>query len=200
MHSDVAAFPLLGSPIRIAGLEIRNRTAMSPMSSVLGDDDGNITPDIMGFYRVRAEGGTGLIIVEFTCVDRQFGRAEMKQLALDSDEAIPAHRALAAMIKATGARAAIQLHAPGQHADRKTLEGLPAGPSAQVSRRDGTALCRALESHEIRRLIESFGRAAARSVAAGYEAIELHAAHGYLLMAFLSPLKNHRDDEWGGDA
>jgi 2,4-dienoyl-CoA reductase (NADPH2) len=192
--------PLLGSPIRLAGLLIPNRTVMSAMSSGLGSDDGRVTPETVGYYKARAEGGVGLIVVEFTCVNRRFGRAETKQLVLDDDSAIEAHRHLVKVIQAGGARAAIQLHAAGQHADRRTLAGLPAGPSAQLSRRDGvTPLCRELSGDEIAALIASFGHAAERSVAAGYEAIALHGAHGYLLMAFMSPLKNLRNDEWGGD-
>jgi 2,4-dienoyl-CoA reductase (NADPH2) len=200
MDKGVIATSLLGTPIRLAGLGISNRTVMSAMSSGLGSEEGRITPETVGYYKARAEGGVGLIVVEFTCVDRRFGRAETNQLVLDEDSVIDAHRNLVEVIQAGGARAGIQLHASGQHADRRTLAGLPAGPSVQVSRRDGvTPLCRALEGHEIVTLIDSFGRAAERAVAAGYEAIELHGAHGYLLMAFLSPLKNQRDDEWGGD-
>ncbi len=200
MDNGVIATSLLSSPIRLAGLVISNRTVMSAMSSGLGSEDGSITPETVAYYKARADGGVGLIVVEFTCVDRRFGRAETNQLLLDEDCAIEAHRHLVEVIRAGGARAGIQLHSPGQHADRRTLAGLPAGPSIQVSRRDGvTPLCRALEGHEIHMLIDSFGRAADRCVAAGYEAIELHGAHGYLLMAFLSPLKNQRDDEWGGD-
>jgi 2,4-dienoyl-CoA reductase-like NADH-dependent reductase (Old Yellow Enzyme family) len=193
-------FPLLASPIRLAGLEIPNRTVMSAMSSGLGTEDGRVTPAIEAYYRARAVGGTGLIVVEFTCVDRRFGRAETRQIALDRDEAVAGHRDLVRIIRENGARAAIQLHAPGQHADRRTVEGLPAGPSAEFSRRDGaTPLCRALEQDEIVALVEAYGRAAERAVAAGYEAIEIHGAHGYLPMAFLSPAKNRRDDGWGGD-
>jgi 2,4-dienoyl-CoA reductase-like NADH-dependent reductase (Old Yellow Enzyme family) len=195
-----AAFPLLASPIKLAGLEIPNRLAMAAMSSVLGSDAGAVTPELIGYYQARAEGGAGLITVEFSCVDRRYGRAEPKQLLIDDDRLIGGHRQLVDAIQTTGMRAAIQLHAPGQFAEKTTLEGMPAGPSGQYSRRDATKqLCRALENDEILGLIESYGRAARRSVAAGYEAIEIHGAHGYLPMAFMSPLKNLRDDEWGGD-
>lgn len=195
-----AAFPLLASPIKLAGLEVPNRLAMAAMSSVLGSNAGEVTPELIGYYKARAEGGAGLITVEFSCVDRRYGRAEPKQLLIDDDSTVAGHRQLVDVIKSAGVRAAIQLHAPGQFVDKNTIDGIPAGPSIQYSRRDGTTqLSRALENDEILGLIESYGRAARRSVAAGYEAIEIHGAHGYLPMAFLSPLKNLRDDEWGGD-
>lgn len=172
---------------------------MAAMSSVLGTEEGAVTPETIGYYRARAEGGTGLIVVEFSCVDTRFGRAETRQLSIDDDRFIDGHRALADAIKASGARAALQLQAPGQYVDRRTLVGMPAGPSEEVSRRDGKLLSRALTSQETGELVARFGDGAQRAMAAGYEAIELHGAHGYLLMAFLSPLKNRRDDEWGGD-
>ena len=195
-----AQFPLLGSPITIAGLTIPNRTVMAAMSSVLGGEQGEVTDEIVAYYRARAEGGTGLIVVEFTGVNRRFGRAETRQLVLDTDESIAGHRAIVEAIKAAGARAALQLHSPGQHADRRTLEGLPFSPSLEVSRRDNvTPTTRMLTGEQIEELVADFGRATHRAIAAGYDAIELHGAHGYLPMAFLSPLRNRRDDEWGGD-
>ncbi|MBX3539369.1 MAG: FAD-dependent oxidoreductase [Chelatococcus sp.] len=193
-------FPRLASPIRLAGLTIPNRIVMAAMSSVLADEEGGVTDDTVAYYRARAAGGTGLIVVEFTSVNRRYGRAEMKQLVLDEDSAIGGHRRITAAIRAAGSRAALQLHTPGQHADRHTLDGLPFAPSEEVSRRDGvTPTTRMLEPTQIEELIGDFGRAAERAMAAGYEAIEIHGAHGYLPMAFLSPLRNRRDDPWGGD-
>jgi len=193
-------FPLLSSPIWLAGLEIPNRISMAAMSSVLASEEGHVTPEIIAYYKARAEGGVGLVTVEFTGVNRDYGRAELHQLMLDDDQFLEGHRELARVIKTTGARAAIQLHLPGQHADRRTVDALPAGPSDEFSRRDGiTQLSRALAAAEIDELVESFRLGARRAIEAGYEAIELHGAHGYLLMAFLSPLKNRRDDAWGGD-
>lgn len=195
------SFTLLSQPIRLAGLTVPNRIAMAAMSSVLATDDGTVTPETIAYYKERAEGGTGLITVEFTCVDTSLGRAELKQLALDDDRQIEGHRLIADAIKAAGSCAILQLHAPGQLTDRRTHEGLPAGPSAEVSRRDkSTTISRALSDGEIEALVDSFSASAARAVKAGYQGIELHGAHGYLLMAFLSPLKNRRDDDWGGDA
>ncbi len=193
-------YPLLSSPYTLKGLTLRNRTVMSPMSSGLGRQDGSVSEAQIAFYRERAEGGVGLIIVEFTGVNRRLGLAEPNQLSLDSRDNLAGHQRLVKAIAAGGARTALQLHAPGRHCDLRTIEGLPAGPSAEVSKRDGTkAVARALMGTEILELIESFGRSAELAIEAGYEAIEIHGAHGYLPMAFLSPLSNRRDDDWGGD-
>ncbi|MBS7706229.1 FAD-dependent oxidoreductase [Chelatococcus asaccharovorans] len=193
-------FPRLASPIRLAGLTIPNRTVMAAMSSVLADEAGGVTDDTVAYYRARAAGGTGLIVVEFTSVNRRYGRAEMRQLVLDDDGAIAGHRRIASAIREAGSLSALQLHSPGQHADRRTLDGLPFAPSQEISRRDGvTPTTRMLEPAEIEELVADYGRAATRAMAAGYEAIEIHGAHGYLPMAFLSPLRNRRNDAWGGD-
>ncbi|CAH1663530.1 2,4-dienoyl-CoA reductase-like NADH-dependent reductase (Old Yellow Enzyme family) [Hyphomicrobiales bacterium] len=172
---------------------------MAAMSSGLGSPEGRVTPDSLEYYRARAAGGAGLITVEFTCVDTRYGRAEMAQLALDQDEFIDGHRGLVKAMKDEGAGTALQLHLPGQLADPRTLQGLPSGPSIVLSRRDGTPQCLAFSEEEVHGLVRAFGSATERAVEAGYDAIELHGAHGYLLMAFLSPLKNTRDDFWGGD-
>lgn len=191
----------LGKPIRLAGVTIRNRTLMAAMSSGLASAEGDVTDDLIAYYRARAEGGTGMVVVEFSGVDRTMGRAEATQLMLDRDAAIPGHARLAQSIRETGATAGIQLHLPGQFAHPGSVEGLPFAPSEEVSRRDPTRkLTRPMTEADIQRAITAFASAARRAVDAGYEAIELHGAHGYLLMAFLSPLSNRRDDGWGGDA
>lgn len=197
--STHSSYPLLGSAFELGGLRLRNRTVMSPMSSCLGNDDGSVSPRQVEFYRERAKGGVGMVIVEFTGVDRRLGLAETNQLSLDGPGNLPGHKVLVDAIRSAGARAALQLHAPGRHADRRTISGLPAGPSDEYSKRDGRQTARALTPDEIRELIDCFARSARLALVAGYEAIELHAAHGYLPMAFLSPLANRRDDEWGGD-
>lgn len=173
---------------------------MAAMSSVLSTHDGDVTDELVEYYRVRAKGGAGLITVEFSGVLRAFGRAEPQQLMLDRDSDIDGHRRLVEAICTSGSKAAVQLHSPGQYSHPSTREGLAVAPSAQFSRRDATKqLCRALTEAEIFRLVDAFGASARRAVAAGYEAIEIHGAHGYLPQAFLSPLKNLRDDAWGGD-
>lgn len=193
-------YPRLFSPFVLGGLTLKNRIVMAPMSSSLADDEGRVTPELVAYVRERARGGTGLIIVEFACVDARYGRGEIRQLRIDREADVAGHAALVCAIREAGAAVFLQLHLPGQYIVPGTLEGaLPVAPSDVFARRTGQRIARALRGDEITGLVGAFARGATRAVAAGYQGIELHGAHGYLLMAFLSPLKNMRDDEWGGD-
>lgn len=194
----MTGYPTLLSPFQLGSLTIRNRTLMAAMSSGLSDDGGRVSEAQLAYYAERSRGGIGMIAVEFACVDGAYGVSEERQLVIDNDEAIPGHARLVAAIKAGGATPALQLQAPGQFAVARPGE-LAVAPSEVISRRDGALRARALSSDEVEGLVHSFRLAARRAITAGYEAIELHAAHGYLLMAFLSPAMNERDDQWGGD-
>lgn len=191
-------WPLLFSPFRLASLELPNRVVMAPMSSSLADGHGFVTPQLVAFLRERALGGTGLIVVEFSCVDASFGRGELRQLRIDNDIFIEGHARLVQTIREAGARACLQLHLPGQYVVAGTCEGPPVAPSDEFAR-DGRQIARSLAASEIDGLVQRFADATRRAVLAGYEAIEIHGAHGYLPMAFLSPRKNRRNDAWGGD-
>lgn len=198
MPPPAEAWPLLFAPFRLGGLTLPNRVVMAPMSSSLADEHGFVTPQLLAFVRERAAGGTGLIVVEFSCVDAAFGRGERRQLRIDDDACIAGHARLAQAITEAGARACLQLHLPGQYVVEGTCEGLPVAPSDEFAR-DGRQLARRLSAGEIEALVQRFADAAQRAVQAGYEAVEIHGAHGYLPMAFMSPRKNRRDDAWGGD-
>lgn len=193
------SFPLLFSPFQLGGLLLPNRVVMAPMSSSLADLNGFVTPELIAFIQARAVGGTGLIVVEFTCVDARYGLGELRQPRLDSDDYIAGHAALVNSITSTGARACLQLHMPGQYIIPGTAsKGMPVAPS-DVYARNGKQSARAMTSEEVSQLVTRFADGARRAVAAGYEAIEIHGAHGYLPMAFMSPHKNQRNDAWGGD-
>ncbi|WP_211306239.1 FAD-dependent oxidoreductase [Fulvimonas soli] len=194
-------YPHLFSPIQLGVLKIPNRVVMAPMSTQLGGSDGRVTERQIAFYRARAEGGVGLIIVEFCCVDRATGLSEHRQLSLDTPAHLEGHRRLVEAIRDAGAVACLQLQHGGAGVPRALVEGgVAVGPSDVRSRRDPSRLtARALTGAQIEYLIDCFGRTAALGVQAGYQAFELHGAHGYLLTQFLSPLTNHRDDDWGGD-
>ncbi|MGI4860652.1 MAG: FAD-dependent oxidoreductase [Janthinobacterium lividum] len=198
---DVAPYPQLFSPYRIGNLTLRNRTVMAPMSTNLSAPDGAVSPAQIAFYRARAEGGIGMITVEFCCVDAATGRSEHRQLTLETPAHLDGHQRLVAAIKNAGAAACLQLQHGGQGAMRGLLvDGVAVAPSDVPSRRDASKLsARALTEVEIEHLIDCFGRTAELAVTAGYDALELHGAHGYLLTSFLSPMTNHRDDAWGGD-
>lgn len=194
------SYPNLFSPFRIRDTVLRNRMVMAPMSTELGGLDGEVTPAMIAFYRERALGGMALIIVEYTCVDPDTGRAHAYQLTLDNRRNLDGHRRLVRTIHDAGAKIFMQIQHGGQYANPKVLPGgMPVGPSDIFSKRDPDKMtCRGLTSDEVAAMAASFGNTAALAVEAGYDGVELHGAHGYLLTQFMSPLGNRRDDEWGG--
>ena len=197
-----APYPALFSPLALGTLLLKNRVVMAPMSTSLGGITGEVTPANIAFYRERALGGFGLIIVEFTCVDPTTGRTEERQLSLDSPRNLPGHARLVDTLHRSGAKAFVQLQHGGRFAPAHLIAPkVPKGPSIVASRKDASKiLAQAFEDDEIERLVAAFGRTAALAATAGYDGIEIHGAHGYLLSQFLSPLSNQRDDRWGGDA
>jgi 2,4-dienoyl-CoA reductase-like NADH-dependent reductase (Old Yellow Enzyme family)/thioredoxin reductase len=201
MPTSTHPFPQLFSPFMLAGLRLRNRVVMAPMSTNLGTESGAVTARQVAFYRERAEGGTGMVIVEFCCVHAPTGRSEHRQLTLEGPAHLDGHQRLVEAITSAGAVACLQLQHGGQGAKRELVAGgVPIVPSDVPSRRDPHKLiARAMTIAEIEQLIECFGRTAELGVQAGYQAFELHGAHGYLLTSFLSPFTNHRDDAFGGD-
>jgi 2,4-dienoyl-CoA reductase-like NADH-dependent reductase (Old Yellow Enzyme family) len=194
-------YPNIFKPITIRNLTIPNRIAMAPMSTNLGSLDGYVTPEQIAFYRERAVGGTGMIIVEFCCVDGATGRSEHRQLTLENLSHVAGHQRLVEAISTAGSVPCLQLQHGGQAAKRDIVKDeLPIAPSDVRSRSNPDKLkARGMTTDEIEHLIERFGRSAELGVKAGYQAFELHGAHGYLLTCFLSPYANHRNDEWGGD-
>lgn len=193
-------YPHLFSPFSIRGMSIKNRLAMAPMETHLGHADGSISREQIAYYRERALGGVGLILVEFTCVDSYDGHSgSVPQPRLDSPFHRSSHAKLAEAIRAGGARACVQLSHAGRQTLPRSIGGRqPVCPSATPSPYFKNQP-RALEEHEIKRIIQSYATSAGLAMEAGYEAVILHGSHGYLLSQFLSPLVNKRDDDWGGD-
>jgi len=139
-------------------------------------------------------------VVEFTGVEAATGRSEKHQLALESRANLDGHKRLVDAIKGAGAKVFVQLQHGGRFADKRFV-ALPKGPSAVYSRKDATKLVSGeYTSDDINRLVDRFGTTARLAAEAGYDGIEVHGAHGYLVAQFISPLCNRRDDEWGGDA
>ena len=189
-------FRHLLSPGRIGKMTVRNRMVMPPMGTNYASDDGFITGRIIRYYEARAEGGTGLIIVEVAAVAPE-GKAISHQVGIWADKFIPGLRCLAESIKKHGARAVIQLHHAGRQTTAKTTGYRPVAPSEIAC-----PICRdtprALNVDEIRGLVDAFGHAARRASEAGFDAVEIHGTHGYLINQFLSPYSNKRTDEYGG--
>ncbi|MCL2377108.1 MAG: NADPH dehydrogenase NamA [Defluviitaleaceae bacterium] len=180
--------------ITIGGLAIKNRIVLPPMCMFVADEGGHATDFHPMHYAARAIGGVGLIIVEATGVENA-GRISNNCLGAYEDGHIAGLTRIADAIKAYGAVAAIQLG----HAGRKCTSNVPEvfAPSA-VAFDDKDKTPKEMTAEDIDRVVAAFGDAAARVAKAGFEMIEIHGAHGYLISTFMSPLANKRTDEYGG--
>jgi 2,4-dienoyl-CoA reductase-like NADH-dependent reductase (Old Yellow Enzyme family) len=188
--------PRLFSPGRIGRMELRNRVVMAPMVVQLGSENGAVTERTVDYYARRAQGGAGLVIVEASYVSAD-GKAFACQLGIDVDGLIPGHFELVEAIHRHGAKAALQIHHGGARANPALTGGTTLGPSP-VAEEGIPTVPRELTEQEIEKLADRYARAARRAQHAGYDAVEIHGAHGYLIHGFLSPASNRRNDVYGG--
>ncbi|WP_059171048.1 NADPH dehydrogenase NamA [Bacillus sp. FJAT-27445] len=186
----------LFTPYSVKGVTFKNRIVMSPMCMYsCHNEDGIVENWHRTHYASRAVGQTGLIIVEATAVTPQ-GRISPNDLGIWSDDHIPGLTELTSLMKEHGTAAGIQL----AHAGRKAvLEGDILAPSA-LAFNEKSKTPKEMTKADIEETIEAFKKGAERSRKAGFDVIELHGAHGYLINEFLSPLSNRRTDEYGGSA
>lgn len=186
--------PSLFESYTIKGLQVKNRIMMSPMCQYLANEDGTITDWHLMHYGARAAGGVGLIMVEASGVENR-GRITSRDLGIYSDDHIPGLRRIVDFCHTFGAKAGIQL----AHAGRKSevQEEQNVAPSA-IPFSEKYRTPHELTADEIQKIVEAFGQAARRAVAAGFDTVEIHGAHGYLIHEFLSPYSNRRTDEYGG--
>lgn len=188
----------LFEPVSINGMVVPNRLVFEPMGNYYAELNGNASQRDSDFYAARGAGGCGLVITEICSVNRTTGRGDARNLVLDNDEAIPSFRRMAKATQATGAKFAVEIYHPGcQGVPPLCEDGVLVSPSGQPSKLLN-APTRALTHDEVLDIIEDFVSAGVRVWQSGADAVELHAAHGYLLCQFLSPYTNHRDDEFGG--
>ena len=183
----------------IKKIELRNRVVYPPVVVFFADGSGTVTDKHVRHYRRIAEGGTGLIIIEATCVQRD-ARLAPEQLGLWEDAQVAGMAAIADACHAAGAKVLVQIH----HGGLKTHEKVstePICPSVVLGTgaEAGKRLARAMTVEEIVQVRQDFVDAAARAKQAGLDGVELHAAHGYLLNQFASPGINRREDDYGGD-
>ncbi|MFT3865110.1 MAG: FAD-dependent oxidoreductase [Solirubrobacterales bacterium] len=182
----------LFEPITIAGIEAPNRVVMLPMGSGMPGEDGFANDETIAYYRRRARGGVGLLTVEASLV-APGPSAIGPELRLHDDRFVPDLRRLVEAVHAEGVPIGIQLWHPG----RQTNLGEPVAPSP-VPLSPRTPVPRELTKADIAELVEQYAAAAARCREAGFDYVEVHAAHCYLPCEFLSPLVNRRTDEYGG--
>ena len=214
-------FPHLLSPVRIGGLEIRNRIAMAPMGVELGDAEGAVTEGVIAYYEARARGGAGLLITENVSAAYPWGANSEHELAFSDDRYLPGLRELTDRVHAHGAKIAAQLSHHGKVARLDVWQGremlMPSvgGFKGEQSmgldltseeieimshsmEHLGNAKIREATLDDIERLVEAFADAGERARRAGFDGVELHAAHGYIFSEFLSPAVNLRTDAYGG--
>jgi len=186
----------LFEPGQIGTLRLRNRLVCAPMARNYATMEGFVTPRSLDHYETIAKGGVGLIIVEATCIDAPRGKGFHYGLVLDDDRFTEGFGQLAEVIHRHGAKVAVQLHHGGYASPLRTTHMQPVGPSALTL--SGYGPCRELTVGEIQEIEGKFASAAGRAKKAGLDALEIHAAHWYLIAQFLSRAFNQRQDQYGG--
>jgi len=186
----------LFEPITVNRMTVRNRIVVPPMETGFGSDRYEVTDQLIAYHRRRSDGGVGLIIVEYTSVDPT-GRCIPNQLGAYDDRFIPGFKRLTEAVHEGGAKIALQIHHGGSKARAAYTGGEIVAPSAIPEPSRGV-VPRELTIAEIEGLVEAFGQAARRAREAGFDAVEIHGAHGYLVNEFLSPWFNRRTDAYGG--
>ena len=187
----------LFEPFEIKGRRLKNRIVMPPLASFLIEDDGSITDKTVEHYRRRAAGGPAMVIVEAHAVSEE-GIVSLHQARIFDDRFIEGLSRIARVIKSEGALPAIQFHHSGRQTSIRVIKRKPLAPSnlpCPTIRGEVEPL--SLEG--IQEIIRKFGDAALRAIQAGFELVEIHGAHGYLINQFLSKFSNNREDAYGGD-
>jgi NADPH2 dehydrogenase len=175
-------------------LTLKNRIVMAPMCMYSASDDGDIQPFHFSHYTARAYGGVAMVITEATAVEAR-GRISQHDLGIYEDRHVSGLKSLVDAVHTAGSLIAIQLAHAGRKSGIKTTQ--PVAPSAVLFNQD-YPLPAALSIAEIQTIIQAFQQAAVRANLAGFDGIEIHGAHGYLINQFLSPLSNFRQDDYGG--
>ena len=193
--------PLLGSPVEAGSVTLRNRIAMVPMATGKATPEGDVTPELAEHYAARARHSTlGLVESEhhFVCAD---GQAKLGQPSVSRDEDVDGLARECAAVHEFDTPFIMQISHAGSAASRDAIGVQAIAPSAVTcpGAKVGHPLPREMSVADIERVTEAFAAAAARARRAGFDGVEVHAAHGYLLDEFLSPLTNRREDEYGGD-
>ncbi|WP_319409424.1 NAD(P)/FAD-dependent oxidoreductase [uncultured Desulfosarcina sp.] len=188
---------LLFTPITIGRMEIKNRIIMPAMILNYPVDGFDLSPKWYHFYRRAARGGSGLIICGATFVDR-VGKQDDHQLGADCDDWLPALTKVAEVIHENGAKAALQLNHAGRYSWKSVTGSDPVAPSP-IYTRYTKLVPKELTTTEVEGVLRAFADAALRAKKAGFDAVELLGATGYLISQFMSPLTNIRTDRFGGD-
>ena len=184
---------------KIGKLTIKNRIVMPPMGTGFAAASGEASEEITRYYEERAKGGVGLIITEVCRVDELSGVAQPCQLRATDMDVIPSFTRMVDRVHAYGTKMFMQLHHPGNEAFPITLHGNPViGPSPVMCKTVGV-VPKEMTTAEVEAMVKCFIKGAVIAKTAGFDGVEVHAAHGYLVNQFMSPHTNHRTDKYGGD-
>ncbi len=187
------------SPFTVKHMNVKNRIVMTPMGTNFAEQNGEMSFLHINYYEQRAKGGTGLIILENACVDFPTGSNGTTQLRIDSDNYMPRLFKLCETVHKHGTCIAIQINHSGASAMASRIGTQPVSAS-DIPSKDGGEIPRPLEKEEIHAIAKKYAASARRAQIAGFDAVEIHAGHSYLISQFLSPLTNKRTDEFGGSA
>ena len=185
-------------PLENCKLILKNRLVMPPMATSKSLQDGKISKDILDYYDEKSQGGyISLIIIEHSFITKQ-GKASEKQLSVADDSVVDGLKELAKVIHGNGSKTVMQINHAGSASNKDVTGYEPVGPSAIANPSRGN-VPKELSIKEIKDIIREFKNAALRVKEAGFDGVEIHSAHGYLLNQFFSPLTNKRTDEYGGN-
>ena len=188
---------MLFEPLKVKTLTLHNRIVMPPMCTCLASINGEVTKRLIDYYVERSKGGVGLIIIEATNIDFPQGSDQYNKPTIDSDKYIAGLNELVEAIHLYGSKVAIQLHHAGRQTTPVYTEGKQPVSASDITCKVTGIKPRSLTITEIKELIEKFSEGARRAKEAGFDAVEIHGAHGYLISQFLSPYTNKREDEYG---
>lgn len=190
-------FKHIFTPLTVKNMTLKNRVVMTPMGTNFGGQNGEMSNNHIDYYELRAKGGTGLIIVENIGIDYPLGSNGTTQIRIDHDSYLPQLYKLTEAIHRHGGCAAVQINHAGASA-LSSRTGMQPVSASNLPSKKGGEIPRPLKKDEILEIVKKYGQAARRAQIAGFDAVEIHAGHSYLISQFLSPLTNDRTDEFGG--
>lgn len=192
-------YEMLFKPIQIKNMNLKNRVFMPPMGTNFANIDGTFSESQYRYYEMRARGGTGLITLENVCIDYPMGTNGTRQLRIDSEHYVPGLWEFNERMHAYGACTSVQINHAGASAYGLRLEGKQQVSASNIPSKTGNPIPRALTVEEIQDIVKKYGESADRAKRSGFDCVEIHAGHSYLLSQFISPLYNDRKDEYGGN-
>lgn len=184
-------------PGRIGKMEVKNRLVVPAMATMYADEEGKVTDRLIAYHEAKAHGGWGLIITEDQVINKGVGGFPNLP-GLWNDDQIDGHKKLTQAVHKYGSKIAAQIYHAGRQTTKAVIGEKPVAPSPIPDPVIGE-VPRELEAEEIKSIIEDYANAAFYAKKSGYDGVEVHGAHGYLICEFLSPFSNKRTDEYGGN-